>query len=132
MKRSIRDSIIHVPDGSDKITNTSDRVMYNGRSIGSAFVNQEKLTELELNNYRKTASGNKPVASSDKMVQNETTTTLHAAQQLRPINQESAKKRSTDKHSSQKNTNYTTFLILLLIALAILGALIFFTYYSKI
>jgi len=132
IKRSIRDSIIHVPDSSDKTTNTSDRVMYNGRSIGSAFVNQERLTELELNKYQKTASSNKPVFSSDKMVQNETTTTLHAAQQLRPINQESAKKRSTDKHSSQKNTNYTTFLILLLIALAILGALIFFTYYSKI
>jgi len=132
IKRSIRDSIIHVPDSSTKITNTTDRVMYNGRSIGSAFVNQEKLTELELNKYQKIASGNKPVAASVKMVQNENTSASQAAQQFRPINQEAAKKKITDKHSSQKKTNFTTFLILLLIALAILGALIFFTYYSKI
>lgn len=52
-KRSIRDSIIHVPDCGDKAHTAAERVMYNGRVTGVAFVNQEKLTEMELNSYKR-------------------------------------------------------------------------------
>ena len=50
-KRTIRDSIIHVPEAGDptsSIRKYPDKVMYNGRPIGVAFVNQEKLAEMEL------------------------------------------------------------------------------------
>lgn len=50
-KRTIRDSIIHVPEADDPTSSTRkypDKVMYNGRPIGVAFVNQEKLAEIEL------------------------------------------------------------------------------------
>jgi len=50
-KKSIRDSIIHTSDFSvsnnEKIMETPDRVMYNGKRIGVAFVNQDKLMQLE-------------------------------------------------------------------------------------
>ncbi len=53
--RSIRDAIIHVPERqavrADISCDTPDRVMYNGRPIGVAFVNQDKLNELEIGKY---------------------------------------------------------------------------------
>ena len=47
-RRSIRDAIIHVPDMNGKTaTARAERVVYNGRPIGVAFVNQEILAEIE-------------------------------------------------------------------------------------
>ena len=130
IKRSIRDSIIHVPDSSDKSSNPADRVMYNGRSMGVAFVNQEKLTELELNKYQKLVSDIKPVVSSDKPVQNESKTIPAAMQKSTPVNKETTKKITAKNNWFFKTTQLAVFLILFIIALAILGTMVYFTYFS--
>ncbi len=53
MKRSIKDAIIHNPDleeGKESFSTASEngRILYNGRPIGSAFLNQEKMVDIEI------------------------------------------------------------------------------------
>ena len=51
-KRSIMDAIIHVPDQDDSTSNADkvkkEPILYNGRPIGAAFLNQEKLVDIDL------------------------------------------------------------------------------------
>lgn len=48
-KKSIRDAIIHVPEKTDENDKKPpEKVIYNGRPIGVAFVNQELLTENDI------------------------------------------------------------------------------------
>jgi len=129
IKRSIRDSIIHVPDSNDKSSNPADRVMYNGRSMGVAFINQDKLTELEMNKYSKLASDNKSVISSDKPVLNENKSIPAITQKLQPVKKEITKKKIITDNWFPKARQLTLFMILFIIALAILGTLVYFKYF---
>jgi len=50
-KKSIKEAIIHAPEvplsNNEKTIVTPERVMYNGKRIGVAFVNQDKLMQIE-------------------------------------------------------------------------------------
>jgi len=114
-------------------------VMYNGRSTGIAFVNQEKLTELELEKMKKTSSDNKPpypAAITNQTNCKSTTSSLNTSdrskpvnsstQQLYPVKQKTSKKKSV-KGSYRNGKQFTTILILFILVIVVLGALIFIT-----
>jgi len=129
-KRSIRDSIIHVPDNSDKSSAVPDRVMYNGRVTGVAFVNQEKLTELELNKANALAPPEKLDLSSVPAASQNARTISRGPQQKTPAQQESDKRRSTDIKVSRKSKSTKILLALTVVAGIALLTLLYFFYYK--
>jgi|GEM_PF-635121 len=138
-KRSIRESIIHVPESTDNGRFTTDRVMYNGRSTGVAFVNQEKLTELELEKLKINSSDNKqpyPAAKtsqtscksvpSSSNISDRSKPVISSDKQLYPVKQKTSKKKSV-KGSYRKGKQFTTLLILFILVIVVLGVLILIT-----
>ena len=137
-KRSIRDSIIHVPEISAKGHTVSDRVMYNGRVTGIAFVNQEKLTELELKNSRKLTAETpapspegacKSGASEAGGINNEK---LHSTvtMQSRNDTMEKSKSKTTGRVTAGKSNKTTLLLSVLVLTVIVFVIMVYITYLS--
>ena len=128
-KRSIRDSIIHVPDSSDKAHAAAERVMYNGRVTGVAFVNQEKLTELELNNYKKKLSDENKTVPGSSAFQKVEKSIPAAANQVHTINQDTRHK-NRKRNSVQKSNKSKVLFGAVLAAAVVLAAVVYFFFLS--
>lgn len=130
-KRSIRDSIIHVPESNERDKISSNRVMYNGRVTGIAFVNQDKLTEMELDTYRKQASINPPeeqpaksnleTKASDQVIPDRSN---YSGLKKDPINGAAGHK-SGEKKTVNKKKN-TRVILMLLLGSVLIVAIIYY------
>jgi len=138
IKRSIRDSIIHVPEISGKGHTVSDRVMYNGRVTGIAFVNQEKLTELELKNFRKLTSGTtdpSPQAVSNPAVsqtdgKNNEKPVSSASKHLHNDTMKNNRRRMKGRAPASKSNRTAAFLGVFVFLVIVLGIVIYIIYLS--
>lgn len=124
-KRTIRDSIIHVPEADDPTSSTRkypDKVMYNGRPIGVAFVNQDKLAEIELKRAGVIGpvenTANKPAGSQDAKCGSD----RPAAGDKKAAAEKTASK-SNGKNQKGKNKSKTFFFLLLFLFVIILAIL---------
>jgi serine/threonine protein kinase len=124
-KKSIREAIIHSAElpvsNNGQNVSTSDRVMYNGRKVGVAFINQEKLLQLEKMELDKNAN---------KSIQTSKSSALTPTNADPPITSvEHVNKRKTNKRNSRhhrtKNSNQRLPIYLLAIFIILLLAFIY-------
>jgi len=130
-KRSIRDSIIHIPDNKDVERITSDRVMYNGRVTGIAFVNQEKLTEMELDNYRKKATINSSAGQSfagDKKNSelSSFSSEKHNSSAFSKENAKSASNHTSSKTNSAKSNKLAKIILIIIFVTVLIAAIVYY------
>ncbi len=124
-KRTIRDSIIHVPEADDptsSIRKYPDKVMYNGRPIGVAFVNQEKLAEIECKRAGITAPGASPASKPPVSADAKTVSDRYAAGNKTTVKGKQAPK-ACGKDKEGKNKSKTFFFLLLFLFVIILAIL---------
>ena len=123
-KRTIRDSIIHVPEADDPTTSIRkypDKVMYNGRPIGVAFVNQEKLAEMELKKAGVTLPGTNTLKSDAPADAAPVSDRPAAGRKTEPAGKNAPN--TKDKKKKEKSKSKTFFFLLLFLFVIILAIL---------
>jgi len=137
-KRSIRDAIIHVPESRGSSPAASERVIYNGRAVSTAFVSLDKLKELDLERIKKQAAEEKaaispavsgPVTLPPAVlpVKKETPVKLADSPTDSAVSKNS---KNSKKSSSRKKNRHVTLFTLFIIVFAVLGVLIYNTYFK--
>ncbi len=126
VKRSIMDAIIHVPDqkgnSSQKEEVNKNPVLYNGRPIGDAFLNQNKLVDVDLKRHAG-FKGVLEVGTSDDKKNSEEVTATSA-----DVNKDSnEKKRKCSRlAASDFGLSRMSILLIILIVLLLTAMFVFF------